>query len=598
MSIAPRVDTQFEEHAVGDPTTGGPEWPAQGTWTDSGRARANADVLPPVLGSRFALSASHLALTILLGAVFMVANYVGLRPTDLWCHVAYGDWMIEHSRLPAEDPFLPLSEGMPVIDNAWLSQVFLAAANKLGGPELLSAIFGGAVLLYFALLAHVFYKQTNRLGGAILGAALTLAVGWSRLWTIRPEIFSAVFFALLLEVVRRVRASNDAGKVDGAGLGGPRMSRALWLGVPALFAAWANVHGSFVCGLAVLGCCWLGSALEAAWRHKSLRAAVRSPAARRWLVLGELAAAGCLFNPYGMTLLVNTLLFSGNENLRSVLEWGPLSLGGVGGMEFVASIGLMLLVFRHSRRPVPAADVLLLIVFGLSSAASVRMLTWYAPLATFVLLPHLMDLLGRFAPLAKIRTGKNLAGKTLADRKWGYVRQPLFVVSLKWTLACLLVVWTCFALSPAGTLMLGGQRRSRKQVLQSGTPLALTEHLRKHPPQGQVFNPQYWGDWLVEAGPPGLKVFATTMIHLVPGQVWRDYERIYQATPAWPTLLDRYAVTTVIVDKQSQAQLWPAIRASEKWGVLYEDEQAAVLVRRKPASKKPQAIAAIQETSR
>lgn len=572
MSIAPQVASPEEiepDDAAAVWRDAGPSIPL-----DSDRAASVQGVLSPVLNSRFALGSGHLALTLLLGALFMVANYVGLRPTDLWCHVAYGNWMIARDTLPSEDPFLSLSEGMPVVDNAWLSQLVLAGASRLGGAELLSSLFGVSVLLYFAILAWVFYRQTGRLAGALVGAGVTLAIGWSRLWTIRPEMFAAICFALLLEIVRCVRAARHTG------LALPRMGWVICVSVPALFAVWANLHGSFVCGLAVLVCCWVGSAIEAVWRHKSLHAAVRSPSARRWLVLGELAAAGCLLNPYGMKLLVSTLLFSGNENLRSVLEWGPLSLGGIGGLEFAASVGLVLLVFRRSRRAMPAADVLLLAVFGLAAAASLRMLTWYAPVAAFVLLPHLAEWLTRGG--AAIRRAA----------------PPLFVRSLKLTLACGLAAWVCFALSPAGTLLLGGQRRTAKQVLQSATPLALTEHLRRHPPRGQVFNPQYWGDWLVEDGPPGIQVFATTMIHLVPGQVWRDYERIYQASPAWQTLLDRYAVTTVVVDKQSQAQLWPAIRNSEKWGVWYEDDQAAVLVRRKPAGKSPPAAIAIREISR
>ena len=68
-------------------------------------------------------------------------------------------------------------------------------------------------------------------------------------------------------------------------------ARAIWY-VPLLFAAWVNLHGGWIVGLAVLGVWMLGDA----WQNRSVR----------WTLLlaavGALALLATLFNPYGAGL--------------------------------------------------------------------------------------------------------------------------------------------------------------------------------------------------------------------------------------------------------------------------------------------------------
>ncbi len=523
-------------------------------------------VIRPVLSTKYALGLKHLGLTAVLGLLFLAVNMVGLRPTDLWCHVAYGEWILDHRALPTSDPFMPLSEGMKVVDTAWLSQVTLALVDKWGGAELLSSLFALTMAAAFTLLARTYFLQTQSVALTIVGLLSAVFVDWSRMWTIRPEMFAAVCFAALLWLI--ARSANRAG-VSGSGA-------ALLVGVPALFALWANLHGSFVCGLAVLGCYSLGAAIEAAWRRRDVRTAFRNARVRRWLVLCELAVLGSLCNPYLMDLLLNTLFFAGNENLRDVMEWGPLSLTGVGGVEFALSWVAIAVLFRHSRRRVSATDVLLLAVFSVAAAMSVRMIAWYAPVVVFVLLPHLADICRRVWEGSR---EPNALEHEPSDDDEDAFYLPVGR-SFKYSLSCLLMVWICFALSPSSQRLLGGAPRTPEQVYQSQTPLGVSKYLREHPPQGLVFNPQHWGDWLVADGPADIKVFTTTMIHLIPAQVWRDYGRVSQAGPNWQSILERYCVTTLVIDKTNQPMLAGVIRNAADWSVAYEDEQGLVATRR------------------
>jgi len=527
-------------------------------------------LLSPKLGPQWALGPIHVLLVIFFGLLYLLLNYLPLRGTDLWGHALYGRWMLEHRALPAADPFLPLASGMPVLDAAWLSQVLFALVDRSFGAEALSHLFALTVLATYLVLARVFYLQSRSALICLLGSLLVLSVGWSRLTTIRPENLGALCFAVLLWLIVSAEGSASGPDGESAGRAGPGRPWRLWLGVPLVMVCWTNLHGSFVCGLAVLACWAVGSALESAARTRSLSAVTGDRNVRGWLYALELGVLATLVNPYGIDLLLNTLWFSRNENLRDILEWQPMVILGVGGREFAVSLVLLMLVIRHSRVRFPLAHGLMLGLFALSALFGIRMLTWYAAAFAFVIVPHLAGLLTR------IRT----SAADPARAPSGEDQPPLLArTSLKISLICVLLAWIAFGLSPLSTPLLGGARRTTTQLYGESTPVELTAYLRTSPPEGQIFNPQWWGDWLIWDGPPGLQAFVTSNVHLLPRQVWRDYMSIMQSEAGWMTILGRYRVNTVILDKNQHRSQSNILRRSSDWRVVYQDKQAIVFRR-------------------
>jgi hypothetical protein len=536
-------------------------------------------VLVPVLSPRWALGPEHLLLVMALAVLYMTFNYVGVRPTDVWCHVAFGDWILAQRTLPAEDPFLPFSEGVPIVDTAWLGQIFFSLIYRAGG-EALSAVFAFLGLATMIVLCRAFYLQSRRVSLTIVAIVLVVAVGWSRLWTLRPEVFAWLLFACELWIVARLLDAPPAASPEG----GRGWSQGMnWVGMGVIFVLWANMHGTFVCGVAVLGCYAVGRAVEVAWSSRDGRAVLTDGEFRRWLLLTELAAGATLFNPYGLDLWLQTMAFATNENLRDIIEWAPLTLGSYTGLSFGLSWLVLLAAFRHSRRRVRPAEVLLVVLFSAAAAVSVRMLTWYAPIVVFVLLPHLAEMMHRLRPLPPLPpppTEEELAsgGYPLPPgRHWRY------------NFLSLAVIWLAFAFSPASFLVWGKSGRTLQQLYTQQTPLAATEYLRANPPQGQLWNPTHWGDWLLVAGPqnPRPKVFVTSMVHHVPRRVWEDYQQVYFAQPGWQGVLDRYNIATLIIDKRNQAALTPVIKRSPDWTIRHEDDDALVLTRRESRARLP-----------
>jgi hypothetical protein len=546
-------------------------------------------VLIPVLDARWALTVKHVLITAAFCGLFVFLNHLPLRGTDLWGHLVWGQEILATRALPTHDGMQPLTDGMRVVDLSWLSQVIYATALNRGGPEALVGLFSVVVFATYLLIAQIAFVTTRSGVLTTLLTAAALGIGWNRISTIRPENFATLLFVALLWLLteRRARRDDSIRADDTVG------DWKLWVGIPVIFALWANLHGSFAIGVALLGCCWIGRLLEVAWHERSFAAVFADREGRRLLLWTELAAAAVLVNPYTIDAWLEAIRFSSNSNLRDVLEWNPLQLLGIGGIEIALAGVVTMFVLRHSRRSLSPADVLWLGLFGVAALLQVRMTGWFALVWTVTLAPHIADCVKQiFAAWSGAASGHDAhdllsntaaAAPAAASHEAGEAEEVVPLPagrSYRYTLCCVVLVWIAFAFSTFSRPLLGGTERTPEELFGKQTPQALTEWLNKNPPQGLVFNPQYWGDWLGFAGPKPPQLFATTNMHLIPPAVWKDYRRIYESLGGWDNALDRYDVKTLIVDRQLQPQMVRNLRTLTDWILVYEDPQAQVFRRK------------------
>ncbi len=527
---------------------------------------AEPEAEPQGLPSWF-LSLSDVPLAFLWGLFFWVLNNLKLPSGDLWGHLIYGSWILDHRALPEQDPVMPLAEGIPVVDVTWLSQVFLAAVERAMGLEGLSHLFALMVLVTYVLLARACYLVSGNKWVAHAGTFAALYLVWGRSTTLRAETFGALCFAALLWWI-----------VSSGGAGEQRKLRRwrLWLGLPLLFALWANFHPSFIYGLAVIGCLCLGRAIDVVRETRSLRPVLADQRVRRWLWLGELSAAATLLNPYGIDLLLHVMEWTPQGVARGPQGW-RLSLAGDAGLLLVLTWLLFTILVCTSGRKIPAAHLLLLIFFGAGAASAGRMFTWYAPVFALASMPLWTELWDR------LWARRGSRPTVAAGDGGGGCAGP----SLIHTMVCVLVLWAAFTFSPLGLGLFSDFSRSTGQLMHPATPLAVTGYLRANPPQGQIFNPRAWGDWLAFEGPPDLEPFITSRMDQVPHPVWRSYQRLQQAGYEWERVLRRFRIDTVVLDAAAQNLLSRALRFTDGWSMVYDDGRAHVFVRNPVAAEVP-----------
>ena len=334
-----------------------------------------------------------------------------------------------------------------------------------------------------------------------------------------------------------------------------------------LFLLWANLHGSFFIGFAVLGAYALGRAIEVAWQERDLLASLADKTVQQRLFAFWAAFAGTVINPYLLNLHTYIVRFPLNANLTDVEEWYSLNMTYMEGPSMAFSWILACVLFRHSRRRILPADVILLMLFSAAVCVRVRMTQWYAPVSMFVLAPHIGDCYRQFVERLE-------NGGTANFVHWMRHR------SFRTSLIGIFRVWIAFCFSPISRLVLGGSPRQSEHIYSDDTPRGVSEYFRRNPPKGQVMNPQWWGDWLIWDGPEQLQVFMTTnALHAAPATVWRDYLAMSRGDSGCETLLDKYRVNTIVVCKALQHTLRKKARTMPGWETGFEDDIALVVAR-------------------
>jgi hypothetical protein len=479
-----------------------------------------------------------------IAAIFWLYSRQPLHHTDLWGHLAYGRLIWQSGTLPSTEPFMPLARDVPLVDTAWLTQVGGCVAYSLGGPPAIQFLHALAIAVCCGFLAQGVFLRTNSLLWSVAGLALFEALNWYQFQIVRPQMAGLVCCAALLAMIT-----------------GRRWHAYYWYAIPIMLALWANLHGSFIIGLAYLACAAAGRAIDVWRRARNLLAPLRDIRVRRLLTVTALAALAVLLNPYGVRLYREVLSFTRSPNLRALLEWQMLDLGSTQG-KIAAGVAFgLIIVLLLSPRRIAAGELLALLGLGIAALWSARMLIWWTPVAAHALAIHAQEVWRRFLPPLNAAP---------AGRRTGV-----------WTSVVLGIGFVSIVATPLGIQILTGKAPELGRSVSSQTPLGAAEWLKEHPPEGQLFNTYEWGDYLVWAGPPRLNVFVTSQAHLVPPNVWRDYLAVIRLQPGWEGILDKYRVTTIVLDKPRREALIRRLRQDDRWESLFEDELAVIFARPK-----------------
>lgn len=243
-----------------------------------------------------------------------LALVLGAPDANTYWHLASGDWVLDHRALLDHDVWSFTRSGAPYTDGAWLGDVVLALAYRIGGwtgLALLRALCLGVAAFFTARIA--LRVAPHPAWGALVALVAVLASRGE--WTDGPQLFSLALFPVVLDVLLASRARVAV--------------------LAPLFAAWANLDAGHVAGLAAAAAVALAALVE----RRDVRAAATVAVA---CVLATVLAPGDLaarIAPYARALPGGTV----DDRATDVL----VGSGAVFAVLLLAALAAVLLAGRE-----------------------------------------------------------------------------------------------------------------------------------------------------------------------------------------------------------------------------------------------------------
>lgn len=473
------------------------------------------------------LSRGGLAAVAVVCFIFLLTSTNRLNHTDLWGHLNFGRWIVNHRSLPTTDPFRA-DRVEHFVNIPWLAQVWGYGCHQALGLE--GLVLGHALLVALTAMVLIVAVRARDAGAGCgaLAAGLAYVLALPIVGTIRPQLFGMLAFALTLY---------------GISLLPTRRSVLLWL--PVVFGLWANLHGSFAMGLIALGCYALAAMTPGT-----------SAGAKRdaWAALLLAVGAACV-NPYGFRLLGSVVGFSGNANLEGISEWRPMTLGSLSGILFYSSLLLTAIVLRLSPRRISVTEVLLLLAFGLIAVTAIRMLVWWALVCPWIVAPHV-------AALWALRTKPvSVPDPAAGLRRW------LFAL-----LTIGLTIWW----SPPTHALCTRHPRAAPRVLSTDTPEDLAEWMCRHQIHGRITAPMDWADYLIWRTRGAVEPLVHSHVHVVSPAVWQDFLAVDRGRDDWLAIAERHGLRYLVVSRSRNRQLLGRLAGNARCRLVHEDRQALV----------------------
>lgn len=447
-------------------------------------------------------------------------------------HIRLGQMMIDDRALVRTDTFSWPAAGSDFLAFEWGSEVVFASAYSLGGLPAVGALTACVLALSYALLCRFLLRQ-NVEPALAYGATTVATIMTAPHWLARPHIFTFLGVAVLLPLLEHSRW------------------RMVWVAAP-LFAIWANLHGGFVFGLAVVGAYLAGDVID---RRKS---------ALPILAMFGLGALATLLNPHGLGLHRHIGSFFGLQTVLDVTdEFQRPDFTSWTGIVMVFGIAVVAAAFIAARRRPRAAHVLLiamLLVFAMQAQRNLALFGFVAlPLAALHYSPTLAD-----------RPVKSIRASFRRDHERGR--------SGPWALAAmaLLVLVAVTAGRPLGLPIVS-------QDFDDETfPVAAVSLAREADLDGRLFNGLVWGGYVLLEWPEQQVYIDGGTDHYGDEHVG-ELVSLLRQEPGWQQTMADREIDLVLLPPQ--VTMLRSLVLDEGWTLWHCDAVAAIAVR--PAHATP-----------
>jgi hypothetical protein len=470
-------------------------------------------------------SQDWLYLGLLLLVILSIAFLLPVEPNDYWWYVRIGQDTLQAGAIPTVDSLSYTQAGQPVIYHSWLSAVFFATLNSLGGVSLTVLMRGLALALVYGLI----YRTARQAGAGIKTTSLVsllAALATSNNWSVRPQMFTyALFAAVVLILLRWTKRGS---------------TRSVWL-LPLISLLWVNLHGSFVMLFLLAGSALVFGKGD---RHKLGIA----------LVLSLLAT---LLNPRGLAAWQYVLLSLTTPSSQNFsMEWSPpLNIGWQMNL-FFGWLLLFIPLVAISPRKLTGQEWSWLLGFGWLALSGQRYVIWFVFILSVLsacLLTSLLEWLN-----SRRQPKPTQAGIKAVNISLGI----LFTLLPLALLPGLRAAW--WADSPPPLV---------------DTPVQAVGWLEENPDiPGPLWSEVGFSSYL-EYALPARQVWNDTRFEVYPSEQWERYKTVNSASWNWQAILDEEGVNLLLVSRKKQAPLLAALQGSPNWVLLHADEVAVLFER-------------------
>ena len=297
-------------------------------------------------------------------AFLVIITFTSADP-DLWGHVRFGADILRNGSIHQVDTY-SFDSDRPWVNHEWGAEVISAwAFRSMGGAGLVSLklVIVGAVLL---LLNATLRNEGVRSGFARDGVAgIAIVITLAQAHHVRPQLFSLLCFSILITCLLALS----------------RGARRWLLVLPALFAAWANLHGGWIVGGAVV-VLWTAALLMSGERRQAFAL----------MATGALSAVATLATPYGFGMwqfLGETVGFSRPE----ISEWQPVLVTGwfFVALWLIAFIVTTLGVVLGGREKLRVERVVVGLALAVASVKVARLLGFFGLASVFLFAPLICE---------------------------------------------------------------------------------------------------------------------------------------------------------------------------------------------------------------
>ena len=530
------------------------------------RSRPVTPPLAPPLAPSFAIGGftgkQLLLLVPLLAAVSsLILSY--LWNEDFFWYLTSGEYLLEHGRVPDEDPFLYTAEkGIGWVYHSWLWTVLVALLARLAGLEGV-VVFHALVALGLSVLVYT-TRPVDRLGLVNALALLLFLVTIGQRLCGKAEVATWLLLAVFYRLLERDGAFTWK---RGAALG-------------ALQVLWANLHGGYPLGVFIALCYSAGGWIETRFGAQPVEAPPgRSRYPPLWFpaVLFLLAVADPRWfrerlAPFAFVAGSEAVQPIGESGSNVILEWqSPFraaeaapSLPWVVLLAVAAGLGSFVLARRW-----PASRLLFFAGMAALGATAVRHLPGTGLAAAMVLLGNLGGKRREPAPGRKTRrepTGLPASAGWLSAAAAG-----LLALALLGAAAALRLARPGFEAGQSGSFFTVRPALACPQaarfILDRGLP-------------GPIFNDFQLGAYLSYRLYPRHRVFIDSRV-LDPALVVR-YTQMVESPSLWRQAEGRYGFRTVVLgnfSKTLRSPLGRALQQDPRWRLVYLDPLAAIFTR-------------------